>query len=162
MFIFAFISFALGNWPKKTLLWFMSENVLPMFSSRSFMVPCLIFKSLSHFELILVFGWGTVPFCLFVYFRLPWVFIAAWAFSHCSEQRHLLIVVHELLTAIASLVADQGSRMCQLCMGSVVVAQGLSCRTACGIFLDQGLNLCPLHWYVDSSFNGDFSKCFIC
>ena len=25
LFIFAFISFALGDWPKKTLLWFMSE-----------------------------------------------------------------------------------------------------------------------------------------
>ena len=33
---------------------------------------------------------------------------------------------------------------------SVVVAHGLSCSTACGIFLDQGLNPCPLHWQVDS------------
>ena len=36
LFIFAFISFALGEWPKKILLRFMSENVLPMFFSRSF------------------------------------------------------------------------------------------------------------------------------
>ena len=50
LFIFVFISIALGDWPKKTLVWFMSENVLPMFSSRSFMVSCLIFKSLNHFE----------------------------------------------------------------------------------------------------------------
>ena len=28
---------------------------------------------------------------------------------------------------------------------SVVVAFRLSCPTACGIFPDQGLNLCPLH-----------------
>ena len=34
----------------------MSENVLPMFSSRSFMVSCLMFKSLSHFEFIFVYG----------------------------------------------------------------------------------------------------------
>ena len=53
MFIFAFISVALGDWPKKTLVRFVSENVLPMFSSRSFMVSCLIFRSLSHFEFIL-------------------------------------------------------------------------------------------------------------
>ena len=33
---------------------------------------------------------------------------------------------------------------------SVIVGHGLSCSTACGIFLDQGLNLCPLHWQVDS------------
>ena len=36
------------------LLW--ARNVFPMFSSRSFMVSCLIFKSLSHFEFILVCG----------------------------------------------------------------------------------------------------------
>ena len=34
--------------------------------------------------------------------------------------------------------------------GSVVVAHGLSCSAACGIFPDQGLNPCPLHWQVDS------------
>ena len=34
----------------------MSENVLPMFSSRSFMVSCLILKSLSHFEFMFVHG----------------------------------------------------------------------------------------------------------
>ena len=34
----------------------MSENVLPMFSSRSFMVSCLIFKSLSPFQFIFVYG----------------------------------------------------------------------------------------------------------
>ena len=32
------------------------RNVLPMISSRSFMVSCLIFKSLSHFEFIFVHG----------------------------------------------------------------------------------------------------------
>ena len=29
---------------------------------------------------------------------------------------------------------------------SMVVAPGLSCSPACGIFLGQGLNPCPLHW----------------
>ena len=38
LFIFAFISIALGDWPKKISVQFMSENVLPMFPSRSFMV----------------------------------------------------------------------------------------------------------------------------
>ena len=33
---------------------------------------------------------------------------------------------------------------------SVVVAHGLSCSVACGIFLDQGSNLCLLHWQADS------------
>ena len=34
--------------------------------------------------------------------------------------------------------------------GSVVVAHGPSCSAACGIFPDQGLNPCPLHWQADS------------
>ena len=34
--------------------------------------------------------------------------------------------------------------------GSVVVAHGLSCSAACGIFPDQGLNPCPLYRQVDS------------
>ena len=32
------------------------------------------------------------------------------------------------------------------------MAHGLSCSTACGIFPDQGLNPCPLHWQADSFF----------
>ena len=34
--------------------------------------------------------------------------------------------------------------------GSVVVAHGLSCSAACGIFPDQGSNPCPLHQQADS------------
>ena len=33
---------------------------------------------------------------------------------------------------------------------STVVAQGLSCSSACGIFPDQGPNVCLLHWQADS------------
>ena len=43
----------------------MLENVLPMFSSRSFMVSGLMFKTLSHFEFILVHGvrvWKALSF----------------------------------------------------------------------------------------------------
>ena len=34
----------------------MPENILLVFSSRCFMVSCLIFKSLIHFEVIFVYG----------------------------------------------------------------------------------------------------------
>ena len=37
-FIFALISVALGDWPEKTFVRLMWENVLPMFSSQSLMV----------------------------------------------------------------------------------------------------------------------------
>ena len=33
---------------------------------------------------------------------------------------------------------------------SAVVALGLSCSAACGIFPDEGLNACPLHGKADS------------
>ena len=55
LFIFVFISIALGDGLKKKLVRFMSENVLPMFPSRSF-ISCLMFKSLSYFEFIFVCG----------------------------------------------------------------------------------------------------------
>jgi len=56
MFIFPFISIALGNWPKNTSVWFMLETVLLMFSSRNFMVSCLIFQTLSRFEFNFLYG----------------------------------------------------------------------------------------------------------
>ena len=36
------------------------------------------------------------------------------------------------------------------CVGSVAVVPRLICSTACGIFLDQGSDLCLLQWQVDS------------
>ena len=54
LFIFAFVSFALGDRSKKT--WFMSRSILLLFFSRSFMVSSLTFRSLIHFEFIFVYG----------------------------------------------------------------------------------------------------------
>ena len=55
-------------------------------------------------------------------------------------------MVRGLLIAEAFLVAKH---RLQARVGSVVVAHGLSCSTACGIFLDQRSNPCPLPWQVD-------------
>ena len=57
------------------------------------------------------------------------------------------------LVAVASLAVEprsraQGLQEVQL-VGSAVVAYRLSCPRACGIFLDQGLNLCLLRWQAD-------------
>ena len=49
LFIIVFISFTLGDKAKKISLWFISKSVLPMFSSRSFMVYGFTFRSLIHF-----------------------------------------------------------------------------------------------------------------
>ena len=56
LFIFVFIFITLGGGSKKILLRFMSKSVLPMFSSKSFIVSGLTFRSLIHFEFIFVYG----------------------------------------------------------------------------------------------------------
>ena len=56
LFIFVFICIVLGDGWKKLLLLCMSESVMPLFSSRSFIVFCLTFRSLIHFELIFVYS----------------------------------------------------------------------------------------------------------
>ena len=54
--LFCFISVTLGGGSKRILLWFTSWSVLPMFSSKSFIVSGLTFRSLIHFEFIFVYG----------------------------------------------------------------------------------------------------------
>ena len=56
LFIFCFMSLALGDISVKILLSGISEIFLPMFSSRTFMVSKLIFKSFIHLEFIFVYG----------------------------------------------------------------------------------------------------------
>ena len=51
LFIFGFIFITLGGGSKKTLQQFMSQHVLPVFSSNSFIVSGFTFRSLIHFEL---------------------------------------------------------------------------------------------------------------
>ena len=54
--MFVFIVITLGGGSENVLLWFMSESVWPMFSSKSVRISGLIFKSLIHFEFIFVYG----------------------------------------------------------------------------------------------------------
>ena len=68
------------------------------------------------------------------------------AFSSCGKRGPLFIMVRRPLTIVASLLRSTGSRRA----GSVIVAHGPSCSTACGIFPDQGSNPCAPHWQADS------------
>ena len=70
-----------------------------------------------------------------------------WTCSSRGRQGLSSAAGRVLLLAGASLVAEHGL---QGPRASVAVAAGLSWSTACGIFLDQGLNPCSLHWQVDS------------
>ena len=70
----------------------------------------------------------------------------AWAFSSCGVWGFSL----QWLLLLKSMVSS-APRLQQLWLvGSTVVARKLSCRSACGIFPDQGSNPCPLHWQADS------------
>ena len=99
-------------------------------------------------SLILFFFFKEFHFYLFIYlFRLCWVFVSVRGLSlveasggHSSSRCARLSLSRPLLLWSA------GSRRA----GSAVVAHGPSCSAACGIFPDQGLNPCPLHWQADS------------
>ena len=69
------------------------------------------------------------------------------AFCSCSKWGLLFAVVHRLLIAAASLFAEHRF---QGVWASVAVRHRLSCSVACGFCVDQGSNLCPLHWQMDS------------
>ena len=84
---------------------------------------------------------------LSIYFWLCWVFVSVQGLSlvaasggHSSSQCAGLSLSRPLL------LWSTGSRRA----GSVIVAHGPSCSVACGIFPDQGSNLCPPHWQADS------------
>ena len=84
---------------------------------------------------------------LFIYFWLCWVFVSVQGLSpvaasggHSSSRCSGLSLSRPLLSR------STGSRRAS----SVIVAHRPSCSTACGIFPDQGSNLCPLHWQADS------------
>ena len=77
----------------------------------------------------------------FNFFWLYWVFAAHGLSLVVESGGYSLVVVCGLLIAVASLVASH--RLCT--WASVIVMHGLSCPMECGIFLDQGLNPCPLH-----------------
>ena len=97
--------------------------------------------------------------CLFVYFWLHWVFFAVCQLSLVAAgggYSPLWCVGFSLWWLLLS--QSTGSRHVDFSschtlwhVGSVVVAHGLSCSAACGIFTDQGSNPCPLHWQADVS-----------
>ena len=89
--------------------------------------------------------------------RLNWTelnysFLAVMGLHCCALVLVVLrfLAVCCLLTAMVSCVAEHRLRACRLqslwLVSSVAVVQGLSCFEACRVILDQGLNLCPLHW----------------
>ena len=84
---------------------------------------------------------------LFIYLWLCWVFVSVSGLSLVAASGgHSSSRCGGLSLSRPFLLRSTGSRGA----GSVIVAHGPSCSAACGIFPDQGSNLCPLHWQADS------------
>ena len=95
----------------------------------------------------LIFGTWFFKFYLFIYLWLCWVFVSVRGLSLVAASGdHSSSWCTGLSLSQALLLWSTGSRRA----GSVVVAHGPSCSTACGIFPDQGSNPCALHWQADS------------
>ena len=95
------------------------------------------------------------------FFFIIYLFLAALglccyvrAFCSCGKQGLLLLRSMGSRCGFSSCGLRTSHRSGFSCCGaralgaraSVVVACGLSCSTACGIFPDQGSSPCPLHW----------------
>ena len=94
---------------------------------------------------IYLFFWGVIY--LFIYLWLCWVFVSVRGLSLVvASGGHSSSRCAGLSPSRPLLLRSTGSRRA----GSAIVAHGPSCSAACGIFPDQGSNLCPLHWQADS------------
>ena len=120
---------------------------------------CPVVGLLGHMVILfLVFFFlysGTFFKIYLFYFWLRWVFVAAHGLSLVLASRgfsSLQCVGFSLWWLL--LLQSTGSRRAGFgscgTRASVVVVHRLSCSKACGIFPDQGSNLCPLHWQADS------------
>ena len=92
------------------------QNLMPVFKIFIYLFYFLAVLGLRYFLIVVSRGYSTLQCKGFSLWRLLIV-------GHWLQVHWLLQLQH---------------------VGSVVVAHGISCFVACGIFLDQGSKLCPL------------------
>ena len=125
---------------------YFTDRVIPVFPGVSAPISnSQSVHSFLFFRLILFFGCGGS------------LLLHTGFLSSFCELGLLFTAVYDLLTTAASLVEQslgtQASAEVTQGLSSAssgVVAHRLSCSTACGIFPDQGLNLCLLQWQSDA------------
>ena len=120
------------------------EHFICIFSFNPPNSPMKLALFIFFFKILLLF-------ILFMYFWLRWVFVAVRGLSLVAMSRGYssLRYVGFSLRALGARASGVVARRLWSA-GSVIVAHGLSCSAACGIFADQGSNPCPLHWQADS------------
>ena len=116
-----------------SFLFFLILSIFPVLYNISFwLIYLFIFKNF---------------YALFIYFWLCWVFVSVRGLSLVvASGGHSSSPCAGLSLSRPLLLRSTGSKRA----GSVLVAHGPSCSTACGIFPDQDSNPCPLHWQADS------------
>ena len=95
LFILCFISLTLGHISVKILLHGISEIFLPMFSSRTFMMSRLIFKSFIHLEFIFVYGvswWSSFIFFMHLSRSLNTIYWREYLYSILCSWPHCQIL----------------------------------------------------------------------
>ena len=120
---------------------------------------CFLCSTFSMFSPADIFLSGTLYCMHFIFFYFFYKFIYLFIFGCVGslflcegflQFRRAGTTLHRACAGLSSsrplLLRSTGSRRA----GSVIVAHGLSCSAACGIFPDQGSNPCPLHWQADS------------
>ena len=138
------------------LLLYFSFSVWLTSLSMTLSITCLYFKC--SFSFCIVFNLFLI--ILFIYLCLCSVSIAVRLFSSCGERGLLFswqwagFSLRWLLLLLSTGSREQmgfsscGSQAREHRLNSC--GNGLSCSAACGIFSDQGVNLCLLHWQADS------------
>ena len=112
-------------------------------SAQSYSLEQILPSAWTVSEDIIFFFWTLFIF-IYLIFGCSGFHCFARAFSSCGEQGLLFVVG----------APCNGFSCCRAwALGGwalAVAAHGLNCSMACGIFLDQGSNLCPLYWQVSS------------
>ena len=118
---------------------------------------------LTYTHYIIMLHPETNVFSLFLKKRILFIYLATLCLRCCvgscvvaKSGGYSLVLVHGPVSLRSTDSRHEGSFIVfpeLYSTGSVVVTQGLSRSEECGIFLDQGSNLCLLHWQAGSQFS---------
>ena len=122
--------------PNVELLGYFKGNQMWIFVRSSYYYYFLNLSAFFFFNLFLF-----IYLFIYLFLAVLGLCLHARAFSSCGKQGHSSSWCVGLSLSRPLLLRSTGSRPA----GSVVVAHGPSCSTACGIFPDQGSNPCFLH-----------------
>ena len=111
--------------------------------SDSLQLPAMCIASLKKYQL--VYLCSLFLYNKFIYFYF-WLRCCTQAFSSCSEQGLVSIVVVQGCSRRLLLLQSTGSRV----QGLIAVVHRLNCPVGCRIFPDGGSDPCAPHWQADS------------